>query len=109
MISKVGRGVVTYSNSGVSGAGNDGAVETEDVSDGIRGLEGGEDSAGQYTSRVTGSKMWTCRREPEHFFLSAIGIRVVAVVERVKNGGNPRGAGAVLYIVMGPLARLAPP
>jgi hypothetical protein len=54
-----GRGVVVNSDCGVGGAVNDEAVESENVGDGVRGLEGGDGSAGICTAFVIGSKTRT--------------------------------------------------
>lgn len=54
-----GRGIVENSDCGVGGAVNDDAVESESVGDGVRGLDGGESSAGMCTAFVIGSKTRT--------------------------------------------------
>ena len=54
-----GRGVVVNSDCGVGGGVNDDAVEPESVGDGVRGLEGGDGSAGLCTAFVIGSKTRT--------------------------------------------------
>jgi hypothetical protein len=54
-----GRGVVVNSDCGVAGGVNDDAVDSESVGDGVRGLEGGDGSAGLCTAFVIGSKTRT--------------------------------------------------
>ena len=54
-----GRAVVVNSDCGVGGVVNDDAVDSESVGDGVRGLEGGDSSAGLYTAFVIGSKTRT--------------------------------------------------
>jgi len=64
-----GRGVVVNSDCGVGGGVTDDAVDSEIVGDGVRGLEGGDCSAGLYTAFVMGSKTrtrlpWSIGAEP---------------------------------------------
>lgn len=54
-----GRGIVENSDCGVGGAVNDDAVESENVGDGVLGLEGGEGSAVLCTAFVIGSRTRT--------------------------------------------------
>jgi len=54
-----GRGIVENNDCGVGGAVNDDAVDSESVGDGVRGLEGGDGSAGLCTAFVIGSKTRT--------------------------------------------------
>ena len=54
-----GRGTVENNDCGVGGVVNDDALESENVGDGVRGLEGGESSAGLWTAFVIGSKTRT--------------------------------------------------
>jgi hypothetical protein len=53
------RGIFENSDFGVGGAVNDDAVDSENVGDGVRGLEGGDSSAGLCTVFVIGSKTRT--------------------------------------------------
>ena len=54
-----GRGAVANSDCGVGGGVNDDAVDSENVGDGVRGLEGGDSSAGVCTAFVIGSRTRT--------------------------------------------------
>jgi len=54
-----GGGMIGNDGCGVDGVVNDDAVESENVGDGVRGLEGGESSAGLWIAFVMGSKMRT--------------------------------------------------
>ena len=80
------------SDCGVGGAVNDDAVESENVGDGVRGLDGGDGSAGLCTVFVIGSKSRT--RLPWSIDSSSLWDRGVCGGggngRRGKKGGNPR-------------------
>ena len=54
-----GRGIVVNNDCGVGGVVYDDALESENVGDGVRGLEGGESSAGRWIAFMIGSKTRT--------------------------------------------------
>ena len=109
-----GRGVVVNSDCGVGGVVNDDAVESENVGDGVRELEGGDGSAVACTAFVIGSNTRT--RLPSSIGSEQVsdrGVVVVVVVvvvvavkgeRKVVNLGGP-----VLYIFTEPLVQLTPP